>query len=372
MKIFISYSWNNEIEADKIDRVFKNRGIVLTRDKRQLEYKQSIQDFMKSIRTHDYAILLISHDYLTSENCMYEFLEIFKEEDVMKKILPVILTDYFFDSSFKMKYIKYWNKKVNEIKNKIDEMYREGLLEHLGDEAKKLKKYQKISLEIPDIIENLQTKKMVKFTEESTNNFENIFKAIGLSDKEKTSNTKINLGMPKFEVTFKARNPIKTNKEEIKDNNLNINIRNNHVSIAEKGKFPLTIDGILNEIFSSIPEDWASDEFRENFVYKHNILLTIHEIESSKREFHEEWAERHPDNRAFCYKYIIKYNNNMITSILLVAVDGHRAYLPLPDRSTGKIQEKYLRFANIINPIPEDINYEYVYRAGLEIEENAK
>lgn len=303
---------------------------------------------------------------------MYEFLEIFKEEDVMKKILPVILTDYFFDSSFKMKYIKYWNKKVNEIKNKIDEMYREGLLEHLGDEAKKLKKYQKISLEIPDIIENLQTKKMVKFTEESTNNFENIFKAIGLSDKEKTSNTKINLGMPKFEVTFKARNPIKTNKEEIKDNNLNINIRNNHVSIAEKGKFPLTIDGILNEIFSSIPEDWASDEFRENFVYKHNILLTIHEIESSKREFHEEWAERHPDNRAFCYKYIIKYNNNMITSILLVAVDGHRAYLPLPDRSTGKIQEKYLRFANIINPIPEDINYEYVYRAGLEIEENAK
>ena len=251
-------------------------------------------------------------------------------------------------------------------------MYREGLLEHLGDEAKKLKKYQKISLEIPDIIENLQTKKMVKFTEESTNNFENIFKAIGLSDKENPSNTKINLGMPKFEVTFKARNPIKTNKEEIKDNNLNINIRNNHVSIAEKGKFPLTIDGILNEIFSSIPEDWASDEFRENFVYKHNILLTIHEIESSKREFHEEWAERHPDNRAFCYKYIIKYNNNMITSILLVAVDGHRAYLPLPDRSTGKIQEKYLRFANIINPIPEDINYEYVYRAGLEIEENAK
>lgn len=372
MKIFISYSWNNEIEADEIDKAFKNKGIVLTRDKRHLEYKQSIQDFMKSIRTHDYAILLISHDYLTSENCMYEFLEVFKEEDVMKKILPVILTDYFFDSNFKMKYIKYWNKKVNETKNKIDEIYREGLLEHLEDEAKKLKKYQKISLEIADIIGNLQTKKMVKFSEESTNNFENIFKAIGLNSKEKLSNTKTNLGMPKFEVTFKARNPIKINKEEIRDNSLNITTRNNQVSIVEKGKFSLTIDGILNEIFSSIPEDWVSDEFRENFVYKYNILLTIHEIEESKREFHEEWAERHPDNRAFCYKYTIKYNNNPITSILLVAVDGHRAYLPIPDRDTGKIKGKYMRFANIINPIPEAINYEYVYRAGLEIEEDVK
>lgn len=211
MKIFISYSWNNEIEADEIDKAFKNKGIVLTRDKRHLEYKQSIQDFMKSIRTHDYAILLISHDYLTSENCMYEFLEVFKEEDVMKKILPVILTDYFFDSNFKMKYIKYWNKKVNETKNKIDEIYREGLLEHLEDEAKKLKKYQKISLEIADIIGNLQAKKMVKFSDESTNSFKNIFKAIGLNEKEDIPSIKANLGIPKFEVNFKAGNPIAIN-----------------------------------------------------------------------------------------------------------------------------------------------------------------
>lgn len=372
MKIFISYSWNNEIEADEIDKAFKNKGIVLTRDKRNLEYKQSIQDFMELIRVHDFAILLISHNYLTSENCMYEFLEVLKEQDYLKKILPIILVEDFFNKDFKIKYIEYWRNKIREIENKIEEISNKKLWIALDFEIKKLKKYQKIGLEIADIIENLQAKKMVKFTEESTNNFENIFKAIGLSDKEKLSNTKTNLGMPKFEVTFKARNPIKTNKEEVKDNSLNIITRNNHINIVEKGKFPLTIDAILNEIFSSIPEDWVSDEFRENFVYKHNILLTIHEIEESKREFHEEWAERHPDKRAFCYKYIIKYNNNPITSILLVAVDGHRAYLPIPDRNTGKIKEKYLRFANIIKPTPEDINYEYVYRAGLEIEEDVK
>ena len=143
-----------------------------------------------------------------------------------------------------------------------------------------------------------------------------------------------------------------------------------HEDFVEKGKFPLTMNGILNEIFNSVPEDWEADKFREHFIYKYNIQLTIHELEETKREFHEPWAERHPDSRAFYYEYAIKYNNQTIKTIPLVAVDGYRAWLPLPNIKTGKIQEKYMRFANIINPVPEGINYEYVYRSKLEIEEN--
>lgn len=143
-----------------------------------------------------------------------------------------------------------------------------------------------------------------------------------------------------------------------------------HENFVEKGKFPLTIDGILNEIFNSVPEDWEADKFREHFIYKYNIQLTIHELEETKREFHEPWAERHPDSRAFYSEYAIKYNNQTIKTIPLVAIDGYRAWLPLPNIETGKIQEKYMRFTNIINPFPEGRNYEYVYRSKLEIEEN--
>lgn len=211
MKIFISYSWNNEIEADEIDKAFKNKGIILTRDKRNLEYKQSIQDFMELIRVHDFAILLISHNYLTSENCMYEFLEVLKEQDYLKKILPIILVEDFFNKDFKIKYIEYWRNKIREIENEIEKIYNKKLWVALDSEIKKLKKYQKIELEIADIIENLQAKKMVKFSDELTNNFKNIFKAIGLNEKEEMPSIKVNLGVPKFEVNFKARNPIAIN-----------------------------------------------------------------------------------------------------------------------------------------------------------------
>ena len=52
---------------------------------------------------------------------------------------------------------------------------------------------------------------MVKFSDESTNSFKNIFKAIGLNEKEDISSIKANLGIPKFEVNFKAGNPIAIN-----------------------------------------------------------------------------------------------------------------------------------------------------------------
>lgn len=50
---------------------------------------------MKKIREHDFAILLISHEYLISPNCMYEFLQVLKEKDFEKKILPVIMIKDF-------------------------------------------------------------------------------------------------------------------------------------------------------------------------------------------------------------------------------------------------------------------------------------
>lgn len=137
--------------------------------------------------------------------------------------------------------------------------------------------------------------------------------------------------------------------------------------LREKGKFPLTEQGILDEIFNSTRNDWNVDRSEEVFTYKHNILLTIEENPESEREFFEEWANCHPDKRASFYEYEIKYQGKRITNFYLVAVDGYRALLPLPNIKTGKIKEKHMRFANIIFPYPE-MNYEYVERSHLEIE----
>lgn len=193
-RIFLSYCQKNKNEADIIDNIFLQKGILLTRDVRDLEYKQSIQEFMKKIREHDFAILLISHEYLTSENCMYEFLQVLKEKDFEYKMLPIIVIEDFFNSNLKITYIKYWKDKKKDMSNKIKEMVAEDLEEYIGDYAEILRKYKIIENEIGEIIENLQNRKMIKFSDEKEIDFQTIFDTI------KKENTKNNISTTKNET----------------------------------------------------------------------------------------------------------------------------------------------------------------------------
>ena len=160
--------------------------------------------------------------------------------------------------------------------------------------------------------------------------------------------------------------PELNNKKSVEENQTKININ----PIKKKGSFYLTEDSILNEIFDSTREDWNKEEFRDFFTYKHNILLTIEEKEESERKFFQPWANRHPDKKAYFHEYEIKYDKTRVTSIYLVSVDGGRAYIPLPNIETNKVKDKHMKFANIIHSYPENINYEYVERSGLEIDYN--
>ena len=56
---FLSYNWNNSIIADQIDEWFSENNIKLQRDIRDLEYKQSIKEFMKTIRDAEFVIMII-------------------------------------------------------------------------------------------------------------------------------------------------------------------------------------------------------------------------------------------------------------------------------------------------------------------------
>ena len=64
--IFVSYSWKNGIIADTLDSLFRNKGIELRRDIRDLNITDSVKAFMKTIRHSDYSIMIISEDYLKS------------------------------------------------------------------------------------------------------------------------------------------------------------------------------------------------------------------------------------------------------------------------------------------------------------------
>lgn len=128
-KIFISYCWNDVAFADLIDNDFKNMGYTLTRDVRDIEFKDSIKDFMKTIGKHDFVISIMSDQYLKSVNCMYEISEVMRAREYKEKMLLVILKDsdneflpslseipsiiaadvYSFEQ--RIGYISYWEEK---------------------------------------------------------------------------------------------------------------------------------------------------------------------------------------------------------------------------------------------------------------------
>jgi len=142
-EVFISYAWGeegNEREeiVNQIDQALKQRGIKIIRDKRNLEYKDSIRTFMERIGKGSCVIVVISNKYLRSKNCMYELVQIAENKEFADRIFPIILSDAkIYDASDRIDYVQYWenekaklNKKYNELSDKAKTDY---ILRELSD-----------------------------------------------------------------------------------------------------------------------------------------------------------------------------------------------------------------------------------------------
>jgi len=74
-KIFLSYCHKDKEIADRLDKFFITKNILLTRDVRDALPYSNLIKYMKTIRDHDYVIPLISDAYLKSTNCMFEVIQ---------------------------------------------------------------------------------------------------------------------------------------------------------------------------------------------------------------------------------------------------------------------------------------------------------
>ena len=122
-KIFLSYAWANTEVADEIDNDFKSIGISFIRDVRDLAYRGSIKEFMQSVGESDFVLMLISDEYLHSENCMHEVTELFATHQFRDRILPIVLDNarHIFKPLERAKYYDHWKEKLKEaekLKNK--------------------------------------------------------------------------------------------------------------------------------------------------------------------------------------------------------------------------------------------------------------
>jgi hypothetical protein len=121
-EIFLSYAWGGESEKiiDELDNAFKNTGIALIRDKRDLGFTGMITEFMQRIGAGQAVVTVISDDYLRSPYCMFELLEIYRNLNFQKRIFPIVLKDAdIFNSIPRLQYLKYWQDKKKELDHAI-------------------------------------------------------------------------------------------------------------------------------------------------------------------------------------------------------------------------------------------------------------
>lgn len=130
--------------ADFIETSLLNYGIKLTRDVRDIGLRQNIKEFMKSIRKADYVFLIISNEYLQSIACMYEILELIKDENYDKKIIPIVKDKAnIFNVIGRGKYIEYWQNRYKEMEEEASKFDVLNRLSHI-DELKKWNLFKEI------------------------------------------------------------------------------------------------------------------------------------------------------------------------------------------------------------------------------------
>lgn len=133
-EIFISYCQKDSSYIDLMDSYFNDKDIVLRRDIREISPWKSIKEYMQTIRNTDYVVLLISDKYLKSFNCMYEVLEVMKEQNYRNRIFPAVLETGIYDTSCRVEYVKFWQDKYKEFSNQmsqIDMVNASGLIDDL-------------------------------------------------------------------------------------------------------------------------------------------------------------------------------------------------------------------------------------------------
>jgi len=197
-KIFVSYNWDDSQVVDEIDDFFLSIGLPIIRDKKELQYKSSIKEFMKKIRDTDYVIMIISDSFLKSANCMYEVLELVKDQSYKTRTLQILLPNAkIFSPSDIFNYIEYWKNEFNNLHTKIEKI-------DIPDGnvlVKELKHIGNIKSSIGEFLEFLTDENSLSFETIKASNYEQLTDIIGFKPFQNTNRpVSINSDVYLFEI----------------------------------------------------------------------------------------------------------------------------------------------------------------------------
>lgn len=189
-KIFISYNHSDKDLARTIENDISITGYEIIRDERDLKYTQDIESFMKTIRLCDFALILVSDNFLKSIACMYEISEFMKDESSFDRILPIVIKDYSSHGEFHKggeiysnkeltQYITYWEleeKKIREQLTKID-------ISNISNLAKELSRIIQVQKIVGDFIFLLRKIKHTNQEILKSSNYKELLERIGFGNR---------------------------------------------------------------------------------------------------------------------------------------------------------------------------------------------
>lgn len=154
--IFLSYCHDQKSEAVNLENVLLASNMKVIRDEKSLNYMDNYTNFMKKVRTTDFVLLLISDDYLKSSKCMYEILELRKDDNYKNRIMLVVHSSanpiYDVTGKGSVGYVNYWDTKLKELEEAMVGL----TLEESGELGKELRQLRNTKNEIVNFIQEIK------------------------------------------------------------------------------------------------------------------------------------------------------------------------------------------------------------------------
>lgn len=150
--VFISYNWGSDKIADEVEYRLKAIAEV-RRDKSSIRPWGSITEFMKSIRKTDLVVIIISDSYLKSVACMYEVMQLMRDDDWISYTMFLVENSAkgIYKPVGQLNYVKYWIAEKENLKNELDGMDHE----LVTPQAEELKKIDTIQYNINDFMKTV-------------------------------------------------------------------------------------------------------------------------------------------------------------------------------------------------------------------------
>ena len=151
--VFLSYNHKSDIVDELESRLSEIADV--RRDKNSLGYWDNLTAFMNSIRKADFAVLVISDWYLKYVPCMYEVMQLMKDEGWNQRVMYIVEDNArgIYKVQEQLDYIKYWKEKEEKLAEELkaldpaETMYQ----------AEELRKIRLIKLHIGELIEKVCT-----------------------------------------------------------------------------------------------------------------------------------------------------------------------------------------------------------------------